>query len=74
MRRVRRASAESRPNDHPARTLTMLPSQHAWLANEPGPKMHVEALKEFGTLETPGTADNPKVLAWAAETGTSSAI
>jgi hypothetical protein len=52
----------------------MLPSQHAWLANEPGPKMHVEALKEFGTLETPGTADNPKVLAWAAETGRSSAI
>jgi hypothetical protein len=28
-----------------------IPSRYAWLAREPGPKMIVEALKLFGTLE-----------------------
>lgn len=44
-----------------------LPKQYAWLAKEPGPKMIVEALKEFGTIEGSGAADNPKILAWARE-------
>lgn len=31
--------------------------------------MIVEALKDYGTLEGPGTADNPKIIAWAREVG-----
>lgn len=31
--------------------------------------MLVEALKLFGTLEAPGSKDNPVILAWAAELG-----
>lgn len=47
----------------------MLPSRYGWLAREPGPKMIVEALRLFGTLETPGAADNPTIIAWAKEVG-----
>jgi uncharacterized protein (TIGR02594 family) len=47
----------------------MLPSRYGWLAREPGPKMIVEALKLFGTLETPGSANNPTIVAWAREVG-----
>lgn len=46
-----------------------LPAQYAWLAKEPGPKMIVEALKLFGTVEAAGSRDNPTILAWAAEIG-----
>lgn len=46
-----------------------LPSSYSWLAKEPGPKMLVEALKEFGVHEAPGTADNPRIIAWAREIG-----
>jgi uncharacterized protein (TIGR02594 family) len=46
-----------------------LPAQYAWLAKEPGPKMILEALKLFGTVEAAGSKDNPKILAWAAEIG-----
>lgn len=35
------------------------------------PKMVVEALKEVGTHETAGGADNPHIVAWAAEAGVS---
>ncbi len=45
----------------------MLPKAYAWLANEPGPRMLSEALKLHGTLEKPGTADNPAIIAWADE-------
>lgn len=41
----------------------------AWLEREPGPRMLVEALKEYGTLEVPGPGDNPKILGWADELG-----
>lgn len=51
--------------------MTQLPSQYAWLASEPGPKMLIEALKLYGIKEQPGTADNPEIIAWAAETGLS---
>lgn len=46
-----------------------LPAQYAWLSKEPGPKMLLEALALFGTVEGPGTKDNPTILAWAAEIG-----
>lgn len=45
----------------------MLPARYGWLASEPGPKMIVEALRMFGTLEAPGTANNPRIIAWAKE-------
>jgi len=47
----------------------MLPSRYAWLARELGPKMIVEALKLYGTLEAPGSANNPTIVAWAKEVG-----
>ncbi len=37
----------------------MLPSRYAWLAREPGPKMIVEALKLYATMEKPGSTNNP---------------
>lgn len=46
-----------------------LPTAYAWLANEPGPKMLVEALRLHGTVETPGAQDNPVILDWAREVG-----
>ena len=45
----------------------MLPAQYRWLETEPGPRMIVEALKQYGTLEAPGEADNPKIIGWQAE-------
>ena len=47
----------------------MLPAQYGWLAREPGPRMIVEALRLHGTFEAPGTANNPKIIAWAREVG-----
>jgi uncharacterized protein (TIGR02594 family) len=48
----------------------MAPSTaYAWLAKEGAPKMLVEALKLFGTIEMPGNADSPVILAWAKEVG-----
>lgn len=46
-----------------------LPAAYAWLAKEPGPKMLLEALKLYGTLEGAGAANNPTILAWADELG-----
>jgi uncharacterized protein (TIGR02594 family) len=48
-----------------------LPAAYAWLSDEPGPRMLLEALKLHGTLETPGWRDNPTILSWAKETGVS---
>jgi Fe-Mn family superoxide dismutase len=45
----------------------MLPAQYRWLEAEPGPRMILEALKEYGTLEAPGAADNPKIIGWQDE-------
>lgn len=44
-------------------------SLYTWLADETSPKMLVEMKKIFGTIEAPGTADNPTILAWAREVG-----
>lgn len=48
---------------------TALPSAYSWLTREPGPKMLLEGLKLYGTLEAPGVANNPTILAWAKEVG-----
>lgn len=45
----------------------MLPAQYRWLEAEPGPRMIIEALKQYGTLEAPGEADNPKIICWQDE-------
>ncbi len=45
----------------------MLPTQYRWLEAEPAPRMIIEALKEYGTLEAPGVADNPKIIGWQDE-------
>ena len=45
----------------------MLPQPYRWLAGEAGPRMIVEALAEFGVLEAPGAANNPRILAWQRE-------
>lgn len=47
----------------------MLPSRYGWLARESGPKMLIEALKLYGTLEAPGSKNNPTILSWAKEIG-----
>ncbi len=46
------------------------PQKYEWLGTVgPLPKVIEEALKEYGTLETPGTRNNPKILQWANEVG-----
>lgn len=45
----------------------MLPAQYRWLEAEPAPRMIIEALKQYGTLEAPGAADNPKIIGWQDE-------
>lgn len=47
----------------------MLPAHYAWLDHEDAPKMLVEMLKLYGTLERPGSSDNPTIMAWAKECG-----
>jgi uncharacterized protein (TIGR02594 family) len=47
----------------------MLPAAYVWLAREAGPKLLLEMLKLYGTVEAPGSADNPTILAWAKECG-----
>lgn len=49
--------------------MTTLPPAFAWLASLTGPLMVVEAVKLYGTVEAPGPAVNPTILAWARETG-----
>lgn len=46
-----------------------LPKAYAWLANEPGPRILKEMLALYGTIEKPGKANNPLILAWAKEIG-----
>lgn len=46
-----------------------LPKKYAWLADEPGPRMLLAALDEYGTLEVPGKGSNPKITGWAHECG-----
>lgn len=46
-----------------------LPSQYAWLAKEPGPRMLVEALRLHGIKETQGPGNTPEIMAWAHDLG-----
>lgn len=46
-----------------------LPANYAWLADEGAPRMLVEALKLYGTIELPGDRDSPTILGWAKEIG-----
>lgn len=49
---------------------TAIPPAYLWLLKEqPLPRMVSEALKLFGTVETPGRADNPIIMGWATEIG-----
>lgn len=47
----------------------ILPKQYAWLGEEPGPRLLVEMLKLYGTIETPGTKNTPLILTWAEAIG-----
>jgi uncharacterized protein (TIGR02594 family) len=51
-------------DNHGAGTL---PAAYAWLRDETGPRMILEALKLFGTLEAPGVRDNSTIIGWARE-------
>lgn len=53
--------------------MTRPTGAYAWLNDEPGPRMLLEALKLFGVLETPGPGNNPTILAWADEIGAAEA-
>lgn len=48
--------------------MTLL-KQYQFLSLVDSPNMVVEAMKLFGTLETPGSADNVTILNWAKEVG-----
>jgi uncharacterized protein (TIGR02594 family) len=50
-----------------------LPQQYRWLTTIGLlPRMVDQALQEVGTLEAPGPANNPKIMAWASEVGVQS--
>lgn len=48
-----------------------LPEKYKWLLNEGAPKMLVEAIRHFGTLEHVGPGSNPDITKWAKEVGVS---
>ena len=54
--------------------MPQLPPAYRWIDEvRPLPRMVAEALRLFGTVETPGPADNPVILDWAREAGLSKA-
>lgn len=54
--------------------MTELPPAYRWIDEvRPLPRMAAEARRLYGTIETPGTADNPVILDWAREAGLSKA-
>lgn len=54
--------------------MPQLPPAYRWIDEvRPLPRMVAEALRLYGTVETPGTADNPVILGWAKEAGLSKA-
>lgn len=56
----------------PTTVTTKLPAAYSWLLGVDGlPRMLVEGLSLYGVHEAPGDADNPVILAWAAEVGLS---
>jgi len=51
--------------------MASLPSKYNWLNKENAPKMLVEALRHYGTLEHVGKGSNPNIMQWAKEVGVS---
>lgn len=49
--------------------MSNIPKAYAWLADEPGPRMLIQAIALLGTVEFAGTADNPIIMTWAEEVG-----
>lgn len=49
--------------------MTKLPKKYEYLLKEKHPKLLLEALKLYGTLETPGDKNNPVIIGWAKELG-----
>jgi len=49
--------------------MVQLPDNYKWLQAEPGPRMIVEALKLYGTMEIVGAHHNPLIMGWAKELG-----
>lgn len=49
--------------------MTDLPKKYAWLSKETGPRILIEGLKTFGTIEKPGPGNNPSIMQWAKKTG-----
>lgn len=47
----------------------MIPKQYAFLWEEPGPKLLVEALAWYGTQEKLGPKNTPVIMGWAKELG-----
>lgn len=47
--------------------MANLPSKYGYLKAADMPKLIHEALREFGTMEAAGAADNPRIEAWADE-------
>jgi uncharacterized protein (TIGR02594 family) len=43
--------------------------RYRWLLSEPGPRLLLEGLKTYGTIEKPGAGNNPSIMAWARATG-----
>ncbi|WP_285011185.1 TIGR02594 family protein [Pedobacter faecalis] len=48
-----------------------LPQKYSWLNLEGAPKMLVEAIRHYGTLEHAGKGSNPNIIKWAKEVGVS---
>lgn len=48
---------------------TVIPKQYDYLLSPQMPRMIQEALKTYGTLESPGNINNPTILGWAKEVG-----
>jgi len=46
-----------------------LPTEYAWLADEPGPPQILEFIKIYGVKETPGPRSTAEILSWAKEIG-----
>lgn len=46
-----------------------LPKKYQWLEKEGAPRMLVEAIRHYGTLEKVGKGSNPNITAWAKEVG-----
>lgn len=62
------ASPSTPPAGAPAGMPRGMDRKFGFLFQTPIPPLMVRvALAEFGTLETPGTADNPKIIGWADE-------